>query len=103
MSTAARDVNRSCGPLEAFGWEVQPADQKRVDGLHDSLLGALRKVGFKVAPTRLRSFHSEDLVAYTADKSDRRVLLVWSLSPASKPDQMSQMVLLICDVTRSKK
>ena len=100
LRKAAKDLQRACGAQEAFGWEIKPDDQTRVDKLTDSLVGALRKAKFVVQLVKPKSFADTDLVSYTADRSDRRLLFLLSLSPPAAAGQMAQMVVLICDTTR---
>ena len=98
MNKVAHEVQRNCGALEVFGWEIQPDDQRRVDKLTDSLIGALRQAKFNVKPVKSTQV-SSDTVVYTADRTDRRLLLLQSLSAPTNRDQLAQLVLVICDTS----
>jgi hypothetical protein len=102
LNAAATDLNRTCGAKEFYGWEISPDDQKRVDRLHDGVLSGLRAHGYVTNQTKLKTVQSDDVITYAAGKADRNLLLIWSLSPASRPGQMAQMVLLLCDATKAR-
>lgn len=92
----AREQGRTCEAGEAFGWEASASDQKRVDGLHDSVSNALRQVGYKLTPYTPRAVRSDDVVIYNADKVGGRLLVLWVLSPAPHPEAKTQLVLILC-------
>lgn len=96
MNKVAHEIQRRCSALEAFGWEVQPDDQRRVDKLTETTVGALRQAKFTVKQIR-SSQVSPDTVVYTAERSDRRLLLLQSLSTPTNRDQQAQLVMVFCD------
>ncbi len=102
IGQAARDIQRVCGPLEAFGWEIKGDDQRRVDMLTNSLIGSLKKSNMVVQLVKPLSLQRTEVVAYTADGKGRNLFLMLSLSPPPGRDQLAQLVLLICDTTRNK-
>jgi hypothetical protein len=103
MKQVAKDINRTCGPLEAFGWELKVDDQKRVDGLTNSVIGSLREGKYQVKAVTAKSVPANNnVVLYTADRTERHLVILMSLSPPPVRDQMAQLVLLICDARRAK-
>ncbi len=99
MNRLAAERQKKCGALESFGWELQDDVQNHVDKLISSLMGSLRQAKFVVTEIRSKMFpNSELVVPYSADRADRRLLLLLSLSPPTARDQKAQFVLLICGV-----
>lgn len=79
MSKASGELGRSCGQMESYGWQLLPTEQQRVNVIFTNTIGRLRAQGFTVtAQTHIPSIVSRDVTVFTADKSDRSFMFLWS-------------------------
>ena len=77
MLTAGSELGRSCGALEAYGWRLSQTEQDRVDQVFNNTVDKLRAQGFAVESKTPISI-SRDITMFTADRSDRHLLFMWS-------------------------
>jgi hypothetical protein len=103
MTRVAKDIHRSCGTLESFGWGFKGDEQTKVDGLTGALSSSLVKANFKVKPVTTKVANNPNVVISTADRTERRLLILWALSPPRSSGDLTQLVLLICDTTPKAK
>jgi hypothetical protein len=103
MNRVAAESRRSCGTLESFGWEIDGDVQARVDKLSDSLLGSLHQSKFLVKELKSKLLPDNGMVqAYTAERTDRRLMVMLVLSPPRSRTEKTELVLLICNTTQFK-
>lgn len=91
IQTIALDLGLSCGQIEAFGWNIAPNDQARVDSLFTNTAVELNRLGYRVQPQDPAAA-AEDITVYTATRADNArdpALFVWSAGDAG-------LLLLIC-------
>ena len=89
MLNVATDLQRRCRTIEAYGWRLRQAEQKRVNDIFDSTALQLGAEKYKLVPRTPRSA-SPEVTVFTADKSDKSLLFLWSAGELG-------LVLLICD------
>ena len=77
MLTASSELGRSCGVIEAYGWRMNDAEQKRVNQIFSSTVDRLRDLGYAVEPQMPPSL-SQDVTLFAADRADRHFLFMWS-------------------------
>ena len=103
MNRIAAESRRSCGPMESFGWEIDGEVQTHVDKLSGSLLGSLRGAKFLVKDLKSKVLPVSDMIlAYTAERTDKRLQVLLALSPPRSRDEKTELVLLNCDSSQSK-
>lgn len=103
MNRIAAESKRSCGTVESFGWEIEGDVQARVDKLTGSLLGSLRQGKFLVRDVKSKVVPDNGTVqTYTAERSDRRLLLLMALSTPRSRTEKTELVLLICDTSQTE-
>lgn len=89
MLNVATDLQRRCRTIEAYGWRLRQAEQKRVNDIFDSTALQLGAGKYKLQPRTPRSA-SPEVTVFTADKPDKSLLFLWSAGELG-------LVLLICD------
>ncbi len=89
MLNVAADLQRRCRTIEAYGWRLRQAEQKRVNDIFDATALQLGANKFKLVPRTPRSA-SPEVTVFTADKSEQSLLFLWSAGELG-------LVLLICD------
>lgn len=77
MITASADIGRSCGKIEAYGWQMKSNEQSRVNRIFNDTVNGLRDLGYKVEAQNPSSV-SRDVTLITADRPDKHLLLMWS-------------------------
>ena len=103
MNQIAAESHRSCGTLESFGWELDGDVQSQVDKLTGTLLGSLRQAKFLVRDVKSKVVPTSDAVLpYTAERSDRQLLVLLTLSLPRNRTEKAELVLLICDTSGAK-
>ena len=100
MGTIAAESHQTCGQVESYGWEIPPTDQSRIDRIRNGIPAALNALKFTLAPLVFRSFSAPNIQAFTLNQKDRHLQLALTFSPAESTDQKSQIVLLICALTK---
>ncbi|WP_156927264.1 hypothetical protein [Azospirillum halopraeferens] len=94
MNEVASSLGRKpCEGMESFGWEF-PADtlndqQRTMDRIFQTTMQGFAVKGFTVKEVKTVSLPDPEMVAYTAEKDRRSLLLVWA--PLS-----DSALLLIC-------
>lgn len=89
MLNVATDLQRRCRTIEAYGWRLRQAEQKRVNDIFDSTALQLGAGKYKLVPRTPRSA-SPEVTVFTADKPEKSLLFLWSAGELG-------LVLLICD------
>ncbi|MEI6557423.1 MAG: hypothetical protein WCO00_03375 [Rhodospirillaceae bacterium] len=97
MTKVAAESTRACGPLEIYGWEVADDDQQRVNTLVKFVKGAFKSGRYSVRPAKANIIWHADAEAFTADKDDRHLLVLLSLSPSATRERAVELVLLLCE------
>lgn len=97
LKTSARDIGRTCGTVESLGWTIDPKAEPKLESIVNATMNALRKSGFKIKEAKPASIKSDSMLGFTADKADKRLLLVWS---ALGPDAV---LLLTCETSGGRK
>ena len=77
MLTVGSELGRSCARMEAYGWRVGPSEQARVNHIFTASVDRLRGLGYEVEAQAPASI-SRDITVFTADRSDRHFILIWS-------------------------
>ncbi len=89
MLTASSELGRSCGRMESYGWRMGQAEQQRVNQIFNTTVDRLRGGGYAVearAPTSV----SNDITLFTADRSDRHFIFMWSAGELG-------LVMVLCE------
>lgn len=98
MADVAKSMKRTCGTLEAYGWELTGADaaarQEQAATIVTSTLANVKKVGYRLDEAKGASLPDPEMVAFTAEKERLTLLLVWAPLPDS-------VMLLLCEATPS--
>ncbi len=101
MNQIAAESRHSCKTLESFGWEVDGDVQAQVDKLTDTLLGSLRQAKFVIRDVKSKVLPASDMILpYTAERADRRLLVLLTLSLPRSRAEKAELILLICDTTQ---
>ncbi|MCW2245223.1 hypothetical protein M2352_000814 [Azospirillum fermentarium] len=99
MADVAKSIKRTCGRVEAYGWEfpgaTTAAEQLQVTAVVQSTMGNFEKVGYRLEEAADATLPDREMVAYTAVKDRTTLLLVWT------PLTDSAM-LLLCDASPAK-
>lgn len=100
MADAAKEIGRSCGKVESYGWEFKGADadtlQARVNAVFTGTMMNFRKVGYTIDEAKDIKMPDPEMVAFTAAKEKLTLLLVWAPLPDST-------MLLLCDASGKRK
>ncbi|MDR3448521.1 MAG: hypothetical protein P4M15_02010 [Alphaproteobacteria bacterium] len=91
MLTAGSEMGRSCGKMEAYGWRMGQAEQARVNQIFNNTVDRMRLMGFTIAPQTISSV-SSDITLFTADRSDRHFIFLWSAGELG-------LVMTLCETT----
>ncbi len=97
MAKVAAEAKRSCGPLERYGWEVAEDDQGMVDKLESRVTAFFKTERFYVREAKASIIWNADAYAFTADKGDKHLLVLLSISPSPTRERASDLVVLICE------
>lgn len=89
-----KEVSRECGAVESYGWDFRGKDrelaQQQATAIFQSTMQELEKAGYKLTEKKVRSIPDPETLAFTADRPENRLVLLWS------PVQDATL-LLICD------
>ena len=77
MLTASSELGRSCGKMEAYGWRMNQSEQQRVNQIFNNTVDRLRGLGY-VVETQAPTSVSRDITMFTADRSDKHFIFMWS-------------------------
>jgi hypothetical protein len=77
MITASSELGRSCGRMESYGWRMSQTEQSRVNQIFNSTVDRLRGLGY-VVETQTPASVSRDITMFTADRTDKHFIVMWS-------------------------
>ncbi|MDX1921950.1 MAG: hypothetical protein SFW65_02330 [Alphaproteobacteria bacterium] len=89
LDTVSFELGRPCKTQEYFGWPMQQSEQARVDRIFEETNAKFKLRGYNLQPKKPRSVGS-DVAAFTADRSNKRILGIWSAGDVG-------LLLLMCD------
>lgn len=91
MLTASSELGRSCGRMEAYGWRMASEEQDRVNQIFNNTVDRMRAQGFAVE-SRASSAVSRDVTLFTADRTDRHLIFLWSAGEIG-------LVMVLCETS----
>lgn len=91
MLTASSEMGRSCGRMEAYGWRLSGEEQQRVNQIFNNTVDRLRAQGY-VVETKSASSVSRDVTLFSADRSDKHLILMWSAGEIG-------LVMVLCETS----
>ncbi len=89
MLTASSELGRSCGKMESYGWRMSQNEQQRVNLIFNNTVDRLRGLGYAVEMQSPSSV-SRDVTIFTADKSSRHLVFMWSAGEIG-------LVMVLCE------
>lgn len=89
MLIASSELGRTCGAMESYGWRMEKTEQSRVNLLFGSTVDKLRAQGFAVE-AKTPSSVSRDITIFTADRSDKHIISMWSAGDVG-------LVMVMCE------
>ncbi|CAK0751771.1 putative Signal peptide protein [Azospirillaceae bacterium] len=92
VRTIAKDLGRTCGVIEGYGWSLKPDDQERLDAMNAKLMNVFRQTGRTVREVKVKSVQNSDVLVYTADSAARKMTVLWALSASGQG-----VMLIMCD------
>jgi hypothetical protein len=93
MLTASSEIGRSCGKMESYGWRMNSAEQERVNIIFNNTVDRLRALGY-VVETQAPNSVSHDVTLFTADRSDKHFIFMWSAGEIG-------LVMVLCESSPS--
>jgi hypothetical protein len=91
LLTASTELGRSCGKMEAYGWQMNQNEQARVDQIFNRTIDQLRAMGYGVVPETLKT-SAKDITVFTVDSSNKHFMFMWSASDLG-------LVLNLCETS----
>ncbi|MEJ0061624.1 MAG: hypothetical protein WDO70_00080 [Alphaproteobacteria bacterium] len=90
LQTAAGELGRQCGAIEAYGWKMAQNEQQRVNVIFTTTVEHLREQGYTVEPQAPKSI-SADITVFSARRTNKELLAMWSAGDLG-------LVLLLCEM-----
>lgn len=91
MLTASSELSRSCGRMEAYGWRMAENEQDRVNVIFNNTVDRLRAQGYAVEARQMTTV-SRDVTLFTADRTDRHLIFLWSAGEIG-------LVMVMCETS----
>ena len=91
MLVASSELGRSCGKMEAFGWQMDAKEQARVNQIFNDTVDSMRSQGY-VVEAKAPASVARDVTLFTADRTDKHVLFMWSAGEVG-------LVLVACETS----
>ncbi|MGE4351872.1 MAG: hypothetical protein AB7E52_06760 [Bdellovibrionales bacterium] len=91
MLTVSSELGRSCGRMEAYGWRLESQEQARVNQIFNNTVDRMRAQGYGVE-TKNSSAVSSDVTLFTADRTDRHLIFLWSAGEIG-------LVMVLCETS----
>jgi hypothetical protein len=91
MLTVSSELGRSCGRMEAYGWRMDSQEQDRVNRLFNNTVDRMRAQGY-VVESKFSSSISRDVTLFTADRTDRHLIFLWSAGEIG-------LVMVLCETS----
>jgi hypothetical protein len=89
MTTVGKELQRSCGTIESYGWRLGAGEQQRANQIFASTVERLRGLGYAIQSQSPASVAS-DVTVFSAERKNKNLLFMWSAGELG-------LVLLVCD------
>lgn len=91
MLTVSSELGRSCGRMEAYGWRMESQEQDRVNYIFNNTVDRMRAQGY-VVESKTSTSISRDVTLFTADRTDRHLIFLWSAGEIG-------LVMVLCETS----